>query len=175
MNRALETERLTLRRHTVRDLPDSAAMWGDPEVVRYITGEPQSLEDVWGKILRMMGHWEAMGFGYWVVREKTTGRFVGEVGFGDFKREINPAFEGAPEAGWALATWAHGKGYAAEAMRAALDWGDRKFKGARMVCLISPENQPSLRLAEALGFTEYARSTYKGQASVLMERIPNGD
>jgi len=172
MNRDLDTERLTLRRHTARDLMDSAAMWGDADVVRYISGNPQSLEDVWGKILRMMGHWEAMGFGYWVVREKATGRFVGEVGFGDFKRELNPPFEGAPEAGWALATWAHGKGYAAEAMRAALAWGDEKFGKARMVCLISPENLRSLRLAEALGFTEYARTTYKDGATVLLERIP---
>ena len=172
MNRAIDTERLTLRRHTVRDLPDSAAMWGDPDVVRYISGEPQSLEDVWGKILRMMGHWESMGFGYWVVREKATGRFVGEVGFGDFKRDISPPFDGAPEAGWALAPWAHGKGYAAEAARAALAWGDKKFRKARMVCLISPENLRSLRLAEALGFTEYARTTYKGAATVLLERTP---
>lgn len=172
MNRAFDTDRLTLRRHTLADLPDSAAMWGDPEVVRYISGDPQSREDVWGKILRMMGHWEAMGFGYWVVREKATGRFVGEVGFGDFKRELSPPFEGAPEAGWALATWAHGKGYAAEAMRAALAWGDRKFNRARTVCLISPENLPSLRLAEALGFNEYARSTYKGSPTVLLERLP---
>lgn len=172
MSPDVDTERLTLRRHTVKDLPDSAAMWGDREVVRYISGEPQSLEDVWGKILRMMGHWEAMGFGYWVVREKATGRFVGEVGFGDFKRELIPAFDGAPEAGWALATWAHGKGYAAEAVRAALAWGEQKFGKVRVVCLIAPENQPSLRLAEALGFTEYARSTYKGSATILLERRP---
>lgn len=172
MNRAIDTERLTLRRHKVTDLEDSAAMWSDPEVVRYISGEPQSREEVWGKILRMMGHWEAMDFGYWVVREKATGRFVGEVGFGDFKRELIPAFDGAPEAGWALATWAHGMGYAAEAMRAALAWGDKRFRKARMVCLISPENLRSLRLAEALGFTEYARSTYKGSATVLLERLP---
>lgn len=172
MNRAVDTERLTLRRHTPEDLADSAAMWGDAEVVRYIGGHPQSAEEVWAKILRLIGHWEAMEFGYWVVREKATGRFVGEVGFGDFKREISPPFNGAPEAGWALAGWAHGKGYAAEAMRAALAWGDRKFRGARMVCLISPENLPSLRLAEALGFNEYARTTYKGSATTLLERPP---
>ena len=172
MNRAIDTERLTLRRHKPEDLIDSAAMWGDPDVTRYIGGQPQSAEEVWGKILRLIGHWEVMGFGYWVVREKATGRFVGEVGFGDFKREMSPAFDGAPEAGWALAPWAHGKGYAAEAMRAALAWGDRKFRKARMVCLISPENLPSLRLAEALGFREYARTTYKGSASTLLERVP---
>ena len=38
--------------------------------------------------------------------------------------------------------------------------------------MISPENIPSLRLAEAVGFREYAQSTYKGSASTLLERLP---
>jgi RimJ/RimL family protein N-acetyltransferase len=169
---SMDTERLTLRRHSLDDFAEVAAMWGDPDVVRYISGEPLSDEDVWGKMTRIVGHWSLMGFGYWVVREKATGRFVGEVGFGDFKRQLSPPFDGAPEAGWALATWAHGKGYAAEAMRAALAWGDAHFGKVRMVCLISPENGPSLRLAEAIGFREYARSTYKGSPTTLLERLP---
>ena len=169
---SIETERLTLRRHALDDFAEIAAMWGDPEVVKYISGEPLSEEDVWGKMMRMVGHWSLMGFGYWVVREKATGRFVGEVGFGDFKRQLSPPFDGAPEAGWALATWAHGKGYAAEAVRAALAWGDDHFGRVRTVCLISPENIPSLRLAEAVGFREYAQSTYKGSASTLLQRLP---
>lgn len=169
---SIETKRLTLRRHALDDFAEIAALWGDPEVVKYISGEPLSEEDVWGKMMRMVGHWSLMGFGYWVVREKATGRFVGEVGFGDFRRQLSPPFDGAPEAGWALAKWSHGKGYAAEAVRAALAWGDDHFGKARMVCLISPENIPSLRLAEAVGFREYAQSIYKGSVSTLLERMP---
>lgn len=169
---SIDTERLTLRRHVLGDFTEIAAMWSDPEVVKYISGLPLSAEDVWGKMMRIVGHWSLMGFGYWVVREKATGRFVGEVGFGDFKRQLSPAFDGAPEAGWALAKWSHGKGYAAEAVRAALAWGDGHFGKVRTVCLISPENAPSLRLAEAVGFREYARTTYKGAATTLLERLP---
>jgi hypothetical protein len=33
-----------------------------------------------------IGHWALMGFGYWVIEEKATGEFVGDVGFADFKR-----------------------------------------------------------------------------------------
>lgn len=167
---SIDTPRLTLRRHSVDDFPASADMWSDPDVVRYISGDPLSKEDVWGKMMRMVGHWSLMGYGYWVVREKETGRFVGEVGFGNFKRDLSPPFDGAPEAGWALATWAHGKGYASEAVRAALAWGDDRFARARVVCMISPENAPSLRLAETLGFREYARTIYKGKDAILLER-----
>jgi RimJ/RimL family protein N-acetyltransferase len=170
---SIDTERLTLRRHTLDDFEDVAGMWADAEVVRYISGEPLSHEDCWAKFLRMAGHWSLLGFGYWVVREKASGRFVGEVGFGNFKRALSPSLGDAPEAGWALERWAHGKGYAAEAVRAALAWGEDRFGKVRMVCLISPENTPSLRLAEALGFKAYAETTYKGHASTLLERAPS--
>lgn len=165
----LETERLRLRRHELTDLDASAAMWGDPEVARYIGGKPSSREDTWGRLLRYVGHWELLGHGFWLIEEKASGRFVGEGGWGNFKREIEPRFE-APEQGWALATWAHGKGYAHEAMRAALDWGVTHFARTDFVCMIAPENTPSLKLAAKLGYAEYARTDYKGSPSVLLRR-----
>lgn len=165
----LETERLRLRRHEPTDLDASAAMWGDPEVARYIGGKPSSREDTWGRLLRYVGHWELLGHGFWLIEEKASGRFVGEGGWGNFKREIEPRFE-APEQGWALATWAHGKGYAHEAMRAALDWGVTHFARTDFVCMIAPENTPSLKLAAKLGYAEYARTDYKGSPSVLLRR-----
>jgi RimJ/RimL family protein N-acetyltransferase len=61
-----------------------------------------------------------MGFGFWVVREKSTGRFVGEVGLANFRRDIEPSLGESKEAGWVLSPWAHGKGFATEAVRAAL-------------------------------------------------------
>ena len=39
-----------------------------------------------------------------------------------------------------------------------------------MVCLIHPENVPSLRVAAKFDFCEYARTTYKGEPGVLLER-----
>ena len=60
--------------------------------------------------------------------------------------------------------------YATEAVAAAQAWGDAHVGGARTVCLIHPDNQPSLRIAEKFGFREYARTTYKGEPGVLLER-----
>ena len=166
----IETGRLTLRGHSRDDLGDSAAMWADPEVTRHIGGRPFSEEEVWTRLLRHVGHWLVMGFGYWVVREKTTGRFVGEVGFADFHRDIQPSLEGRPEIGWVLAPWAQGQGFATEAVLAALAWGDAHFGPARTVCLISPENASSLRVAEKCGYNEVVRTTYKDQPTILLER-----
>ena len=161
----LETERLVLRAHEEADLADCAAMWADPTVVRHIGGRPFTREEVWRKILGYAGHWALMGFGYWVVREKASGAFVGEVGFADFKRDIQPSIEGLAEAGWVLVPRAHGKGFATEAVRAALDW----HRGAS-VCLIDQGNVASLRVASKCGYAEYARPVYHGTETILFRR-----
>jgi RimJ/RimL family protein N-acetyltransferase len=166
----IETQRLVLRGHGLDDFQDSFAMWADAEVTRHIGGKPNTAEEAWARLLRYAGHWSLMGFGYWLVAEKATGRFVGEVGFSDFKRELDPPLGAAPEIGWALASRAQGKGYASEAVRAALAWGEAKFGPVRTVCLINPDNAPSIRVAEKAGFREFARTTYKGSPSVLFER-----
>jgi RimJ/RimL family protein N-acetyltransferase len=57
-----------------------------------------------------------------------------------------------PELGWALAGWAQGKGYATEALRAAIAWADAQIDSQRTVCIIRRENQRSLRVAERLGY-----------------------
>ena len=169
MTPILETERLRLRRHELRDFDASAAMWADADVARFIGGKPSTREESWGRTLRYAGHWALLGHGFWLIEEKAGGRFVGEGGFGSFKREIDPPFE-APEQGWALATWAHGRGYAHEAMAAALAWGMSHFARTDFVCMIAPENAPSLKLAHRLGYAEYARADYKGSPSILLRR-----
>lgn len=165
----IETERLRLRGHELRDFDASAAMWGDADVARFIGGKPSTREDSWGRFLRYIGHWQALGHGFWLIEEKATGAFVGEGGIGSFKREIEPRLE-APEAGWALSTAMHGKGYAHEAMSAALTWGETHFDRTDFVCIIAPENQPSLTLAGKLGFREYGHGLYKGETSVMLRR-----
>jgi len=167
----VETERLQLRAHRLEDFADCAAMWADPIVTRFIGGKPFSEEDAWTRFLRHIGHWSMMGFGYWVAEEKDTGSLIGEVGFADFKRDIQPSLKGTPEMGWALVSKVHGKGYATEAVRAALAWGDAHFASGRTVCIIHPENLASIRVAEKCGYKEFQRSTYKGHPTIMFARI----
>src|SRR5437762_7040767 len=112
---SLDTDRLTLRPHRLDDFPDTRALWSDPEVTRFIGGRPLTEEETWQRLLRYVGHWSLLGFGYWAVRERGSGRFVGEVGFANGKRTLEPSFGDAPEIGWVLATSAQGRGYATEA------------------------------------------------------------
>jgi RimJ/RimL family protein N-acetyltransferase len=164
----IDTERLELRAHRLDDFAHSAALWGDPAVTRYIGGRPFTQEEVWTRLLRYAGHWALLGFGYWVVRERGSGRFVGEVGFAEYRREIDPPLD-APEAGWMIAPHAHGAGYATEAMRAALTWAAAHL-GGRTVCIIHPDNSPSIRLAAKLGYVLRVEASYRGEPTLLFDR-----
>jgi RimJ/RimL family protein N-acetyltransferase len=167
----LGTERLLLNGHGMKDFADSATLWANPLVVRFIGGHPSTEEEVWSRLLRYVGHWATMGYGYWAIRERTTGRFVGEIGFANFRREIDPPFEDAPEIGWALQPWAQGQGFAFEAIQAVLAWGAEQFgPAARTVCMINPENLPSIRVARKAGYREFSRTLYKGAPIILFER-----
>ena len=166
----IETLRLRLRGHRLDDFDRLAALWADPIVTRFIGGKPSTREESWVRLLRNVGHWATLGYGYWVVEEKASGRIVGEIGFSELKRDIAPPFEGVPEAGWVLSPVAHGKGIATEAVRAVLAWGDVRFGAGPTTCIINPENSASIRVAEKCGYREIARTTYKGSPTIVFRR-----
>ena len=168
----LETERLVLRRHRPSDLDAMAAMWADAGVTRFIGGRPFTREECWARLLRYAGLWPTLGFGYWAIEDKAEGRFLGEAGFADFKRDMTPSIEGLPEAGWVLAPSAHRKGFATEAVSAMLSWADRNPAIEKTVCIIHPDHSVSLRVAAKLGYRESARTSYNGNPIVLLERRP---
>jgi RimJ/RimL family protein N-acetyltransferase len=167
----IETERLRLRGHSKEDFAASCGLWGDPKVTQHITPKPLTAEDVWSRLLRYAGHWQWLGFGFWAVEEKMSGQFVGEMGFAEYKREIIPPLYGIPELGYVLASQFHGRGFAREAVSAIVSWGDEHFQKARTVCLVSRDNHISLRVAEKCGYREFRETSYKGQPTVLLERV----
>ena len=115
-------------------------------------------------------HWQLLGFGYWVVEDRTNGTFLGEVGFADYHREIDPPFSGTPEAGWVMTVASHGYGLAREAVRAALEWADANLSANRTVCMIAPEHEASLRLARNLGCTNERYAQHMGSRVITLER-----
>jgi RimJ/RimL family protein N-acetyltransferase len=159
----IHTERLILSPHGLDDFEACAAMWADPAVTRHI-GVPSPASEVWGRVLRYAGHWALMGWGFFAVRERATGAFVGEVGLMDFKRDVEPRLP-YPECGWVLVASAHGKGYATEACRALLAWADPQFP--RTTCIIAADNAGSIRVARKLGFEE-VRTTKLGDTSIVV-------
>ncbi|WP_217577970.1 GNAT family N-acetyltransferase [Mesorhizobium sp. GbtcB19] len=170
----LETARTILRPHRLGDFETYAAMWAEPAVTRFIGGKPRTREESWMRFLRHAGLWSLIGYGFWAIEDKATGRFIGEVGFHDLKRDIQPSLEGVPEAGWALASEAHGRGLASEVVGRIVAWSDGAFGQVRTVCIIDPENGASLKVAEKNGYREVLRTTYHDKPTILLERQAGG-
>ena len=170
----LETERLVMRGHTPEDFDNVHRLWSTPAVAQFITGHPSTEMESQMRLLRYIGHWAAYGFGYWCVSERDTGDFVGDVGFGKLKRDMVPPVSGEPEIGWVLMPEHHGKGYATEAARAALEWGDVSFGGSGTFCIFHPDNAGSIRVGEKLGYRFSHNAQYMGGDTPVYVRPANG-
>ena len=165
----LTTDRLVLTPHVPDDLEEMAALLADPAVMGPIGAPPSTREATWHRLLRYIGHWQTLGYGHWVVRDRP-GSYLGDVGLMDSRRATEPGFEGVVEAGWLFATAVHGRGYAGEACGAMLACADAHGI-ARTVCMIAPDNAPSLRLAGRLGYERWREGAYNERAVVLLERV----
>jgi RimJ/RimL family protein N-acetyltransferase len=145
MNLQLETERLILRQWKLADFEPYASICSDPEVMRFLGGKPLSRADAWRHMSFMVGHWQLLNYGPFAVEEKSSGNFIGRIGF------LNP--EGWPgfELGWTLGRQSWGKGYATEAARRCLEYAFNDMDRSHVISLIDPDNHPSIKVAERLG------------------------
>ena len=141
------------RREDVADVLEYA---GDPEVARWIGGQTGDRASTEAKVEDWLARWTGNGIGHFVVERD--GKVLGRVGFvvwDDRSWELSTysaAGEHAEtELGWALAQAHWGSGYASEAARAARDWAYAERGVWRLVSLINPANQRSIRVAEKLG------------------------
>jgi RimJ/RimL family protein N-acetyltransferase len=121
-------------------------------------------------MLAGVGLWPLTGLGMWAVERREDGATIGHVGFFDFLRGSEPSIAGEPEMGWILAPAAHGKGYASEACEAILAWLEQHFGKNNIWALISPGNDPSMKLAEKLGFVRQADGTYREKPQTIWLR-----
>ena len=154
----LETERLILRPPQKRDLGGILEYVSDPEVMRFIGGQPGNQAGARQALTRMRSRWAADGFGQFAIERREDGRFLGRTGLLVWDtRTWEPStlaeagVSAEWELGWILVRAAWGNGYATEAARAARDWVRETVGPARLVSFIHPDNARSVGVAERLG------------------------
>ena len=166
----LETARLRLRPHVIDDFADLHGLTAHPDMRRHLAGFA-SVEDSWKRLLGVLGGWATFGFSTFAVIEREGGRYVGNCGLFRMVRDIDPPFpEGAPEAGWIIAADRQGRGYAREAMRAALGWFDAAFDHPLTVAMIARGNIASERIAASLDYRPAGEAVHMGEAVMRYER-----
>jgi RimJ/RimL family protein N-acetyltransferase len=147
----LQTERLVLRTWHADDLEPFVALNADPRVMAHV-GARRPLSPAESELLlaQVNRHWEDHGFGLWAVERRFDGSApIGFVGLAI--PSFLPAVLPAVEVGWRLAAEAWGRGYAIEAARASVDCAWAALRLERLVSIIDPANERSLRVAAKLG------------------------
>ncbi len=166
----LETERLLLRHYRKSDFSDQQAILGDPLVMGQLGAPALGAEEVWRRLAASAGMWDLVGFGGWAVLLKADGKLVGTVSLFNAWRALDPEFGEEPEMGWIFAREVHGHGLAGEACRAALAWADANLPPTPVWAIVAPDNAPSLKLAERLGFERLADSVYNEEPTAVFKR-----
>ena len=163
------TDRLILRAFELRDLDYFLTFFGDAEASEHVGG-PSGCEDTWRRMLAGSALWALTGIGMWAIARGDDDRAIGHGGFFDFLRECEPPIAGQVEMGWILATEAQGQGLGREACDAMLAWFDQNFGKLPIWALISPGNDPSLKLADRLGFVRQPDGTYRDKPQTFWMR-----
>lgn len=163
----LETERLRLRtmnEHDASFLYDM--LFQDEEVMKYypsLKDKQQTKEWIaWNQKNDRMYHTSL-----WIIEDKETNELLGQSGI------VLQNIEGQTELeiGYMLKKAAWGNGYAAEAAKGCLTYGFEEMKVRRMVSLIRPDNEASVKVALKMGMKK-KKPFQNGTKSLMFTALP---
>jgi len=167
----METQRLLLRPVHNEDAEDFCALWGDPEVMRFIgDGKPRTRAEAEERLGRTVRHWQEHGFGLWALHDKATGSFVGGCGVGYFNGLADV------ELGYVLARPYWGRGLASEAVARVLRHAFDVLRLPRLAALVRAENAASLAVLRKAGLVCRGPHEWEGREFLLyaIEKAPCG-
>jgi ribosomal-protein-alanine N-acetyltransferase len=168
----IETGRLVLRRFTPEDAADNYRICTDPENMRFMGRQPDSVEFERYHIRRhIANYYDRHGFGLWAAVLKETGRLIGRCGL--LYQQIEDTQE--VEVTYLIDRRYWGKGLATEAAREAVKLGFEKYKFPRIVAVINPENVASVRVAEKIGMKYERDVMFKDFGEVAMYALKARD
>lgn len=169
----LETPRLTFRRLLPGDLDDLCAIYGEPEIRKYFPDKVLNREETREELEWFLdGHPEDPRLGLWATIHRESGQFIGRCGLLlwdiEGRREVEVAY--------LLAKPWWGQGLGAEATRALVRHGFEQLGLPRLIALIDPRNQASIRTAMAAGLA-FEREIEQGglRAFVFAISAPNSE
>ena len=146
----LETKRLILRRLLPDDLDSLFALYRDPEIRRYFPEGTLTYEETKEELEWFLnGHPDQPELGLWATIHKETGAFIGRCGLLPWTIEQRSEVEVA----YLLAKEYWGQGLATEAAQAIVAYAFERLNLSRLICMMYPENQASVKVARKIGMT----------------------
>jgi RimJ/RimL family protein N-acetyltransferase len=175
-----ETARLRLRLFTHDDIVALARIYGNPNVLRYLSHEAISsdhAEDAARRsVHRFLDHWDAYGFGVWAIVDKASGEVAGYCGL-----QYVPGMAQV-ELLYLLDERFWHRGLATEAALAAVRYGFDELGLQRIVAVVEAANQASRRVLEKVGLSCDDESpsgdlrvvAYSGESDAAPEKPDDG-
>jgi len=143
----LSTARLRLEPVDEHHFDGLRAISGDAEVMRHITGRPETPEDTAAFIARHKTKWAELGYAWWAFVAHDSGVIVG---IGAIQHmEHNP--DNPLELCWRLRADQQGRGYATEAALAMARFAFEQLDTARLYAVCRQENLASSAVMRRIG------------------------
>lgn len=138
---------------------------GDPEVMRYITGQAETPEETRATIARVAGRWQTFGHAWWSLIEQETGELVGAGCIQRLGHELaNPL-----EIGWRLRPDRWGRGYAIEAAERMARFAFDELDAPLLCAICDPDNARSAQVMERLGMQLRGEETWQERPVLFYE------
>lgn len=146
----IKTPRLLLRKIDVADAPVLYQYWSDPAVTKHMNIVAFDHEEQAAGMIRFLNALAEQGQAFrWSIVSKRRKQVIGSCGFNNWDQENQRA-----EIGYELGQRYWGKGLMTEALTALIQYGYQHMNLHRIQALVEPQNIPSRRVLERLGFAE---------------------
>lgn len=156
------TKRLVAERLRETNLDSLLSMDRDPRIMDQLGGV-RSEEDTVAYLQDNLRHWEAHGFGLWILSLREDGRVVGRA----YLRHLHIGGNDELAIGYALLPEFWGMGLATEIASAIVGLAQTRLSLARLVAGVRPDNVASKRVLEKIGASFEKKATYKGVRHLL--------
>lgn len=145
----LKTERLLLTPLSYEHCEFIFELVNEPSFKQFIGDKNVNSPDDARRFLKdePIANYERHGYGLFLVALKESGAYTGICGL--MKRE---QFDD-PDLGFAFLERYRDNGYASESATVVLAYGFRELELARIIAIADPQNEPSVRVLQKLGFT----------------------
>lgn len=144
------TARLAAEQIAPMHLGEICRLHRDPRVMKTLSADGTILPDAVtrDRLQQEVEHWEQHGFGLWVFRHRSDGRFIGRGGLKRYR------IEDQSEIGLAYAVLSDywGQGFATEMAEASLGIGFEELGFPEVASWTLPANRASQRVMAKLGF-----------------------
>jgi RimJ/RimL family protein N-acetyltransferase len=173
--RRIETHRLVLRPWRLYDDVAAWAIYGAPDVARWLSPALPEIVDP-GDMRRMLGVWIAEGattglpLGRWAITHKQSGQVIGGVALLPLPPERSDL-----EIGWQVAPAMWGQGYGAEAGHAVAHQAFEKAGISEVFAVMRPGNHRAVATARRVGMEWVGETTKYYELLLQVYRLRKAD